>query len=206
MDYETTVGAAPADYTGDPTRSSDPAMIYFTSGTVGYPKMVLHTHASYPIGHIITGKYWLDLRAGRPALERRRQRLGQGGLEQPVRPLEPWARRCSCRTAAASSTPPETLELLGQYPITTFCAPPTVYRTLVLEDLKQYHFPHLRWCVGAGEPLNPEVIEVWQEATGLTIRDGYGQTETVLTGRQLPAAARSSPARWASPRPASMSP
>src|SRR5205823_6048141 len=64
LDYESIVAVAPAGYTGEPTRSSDPAMVYFTSGTVGYPKMVLHTHASYPIGHEITGKYWLDLTPG----------------------------------------------------------------------------------------------------------------------------------------------
>ena len=80
----------------------------------------------------------------------------------------------------------ETLELLARYPITTFCAPPTAYRLLVQEDLSQYTFPALRHCVGAGEPLNPEVIEAWQKATGLTIRDGYGQTETVLIYGNFP--------------------
>jgi len=70
--------------------------------------------------------------------------------------------------------------LLQKYPITTLCGAPTNYRMMILEDLSQYKFPTLRHCVGAGEPLNPEVIEVWKKAFGLTIRDGYGQTETVL--------------------------
>jgi acetyl-CoA synthetase/medium-chain acyl-CoA synthetase len=72
-----------------------------------------------------------------------------------------------------------TLSILQQYPITSLCGPPTVFRSLVLEDLSQYRLPTLRSCVAAGEPLNPEVIETWREATGLAIRDGYGQTESV---------------------------
>jgi len=75
--------------------------------------------------------------------------------------------------------PVKTLELLSKYPVTTMCEAPTIYRMLVLQDLSQFKFPTLRHCVGAGEPLNPEVIEIWKKATGLTIRDGYGQTETV---------------------------
>jgi len=80
----------------------------------------------------------------------------------------------------------ETLDLLTRYPITTFCAPPTAYRLMVQEDLKSYQFMALRECVGAGEPLNPEVIASWRESTGLTIRDGYGQTETVLLCGNFP--------------------
>ena len=96
------------------------------------------------------------------------------------------------------------LRLIGEHGITTFCAPPTVYRALVLLDLAAYRLVaaaplHL----GAGEPLNPEVIEAWREATGLTIYDGYGQTETVNLLRQLPLPGGRAPARWASPRPAS---
>jgi acetyl-CoA synthetase/medium-chain acyl-CoA synthetase len=80
----------------------------------------------------------------------------------------------------------ETLGLLERYQITSFCAPPTAYRLLVLEDLKAYDLSELRSCVGAGEPLNPEVIDAWRAGTGLTIRDGYGQTETVLLCGNLP--------------------
>jgi acetyl-CoA synthetase/medium-chain acyl-CoA synthetase len=185
LDYETIVGAAPADYTGEPTRAGDPAMVYFTSGTVGYPKMVLHTHASYPIGHIITGKYWLDL--GPTDLH---WNVADNGWAKAAWSslFGPWNMGAALfvQDSRGKFSAPETLELLARYPITTLCGPPTVYRTLVLEDLKQYRFPHLRWCVGAGEPLNPEVIEVWREATGLTIRDGYGQTETVLLVGNFP--------------------
>lgn len=185
LDYEATVGAAATDYSGEPTASTDPAMIYFTSGTVGYPKMVLHTHASYPIGHIITGKYWLDLREG----DLHWNAADNGWAKAAWSSLfGPWNQGAALfvQDSRGKFNAAETLQLLARYPITTFCAPPTVYRTLVLEDLKAYRFPHLRWCVGAGEPLNPEVIEVWQEATGLTIRDGYGQTESVLIVGNFP--------------------
>ena len=80
----------------------------------------------------------------------------------------------------------KSLDLLAHYPVTTLCGAPTVYRMLVLEDLSSYTFATLRHCVGAGEPLNPEVIETWKRATGITIRDGYGQTETVLVCGNFP--------------------
>src|SRR5947199_5195321 len=92
--------------------------------------------------------------------------------------------------ARGKFNPIETLEMLNKYPITTLCAPPTVYRMLVLDQPIAYMKAHppnaLRHCVGAGEPRNPEVIKVWQEATGMTIRDGYGQTETVLLCANFP--------------------
>jgi acetyl-CoA synthetase/medium-chain acyl-CoA synthetase len=82
--------------------------------------------------------------------------------------------------------PAKELELLARYRIATFCAPPTEYRMLVKEDLSKHHFPALRHCTGAGEPLNPEVIETWRERLGHTIHDGYGQTETILLAANLP--------------------
>src|SRR3989338_4602766 len=82
--------------------------------------------------------------------------------------------------------PATVLAMLAKYPVTTFCAPPTAYRLLVQEDLKKHQFPRLRHCVSAGEPLNPEVIEAWKQGTGLTIYDGYGQTETVILVGNFP--------------------
>lgn len=185
LDYAQIVSVAPDDYSGEPTRSSDPMLLYFTSGTVGYPKMVVHTHTSYPIGHIVTGKYWLDLTPDDLLWN-----MADNGWAKAAWSslFGPWGQGASIfvfdsRGKFSSS---DSLEMLARYPITTLCAPPTVYRSLVLEDLSKYSFPALRWCVSAGEPLNPEVISSWREATGLTIRDGYGQTETVLAVANFP--------------------
>src|ERR1043166_832596 len=82
--------------------------------------------------------------------------------------------------------PAAALRALAQYPIKSWCAPPTALRLIVREDLSAYRFPHLRHCTSAGEPLNPEVIETWKNATGLTIHEGYGQTETVVLIANIP--------------------
>lgn len=167
------------------TPSDDPCMLYFTSGTVGNPKMVLHTHASYPIGHRSTGKYWLDL--GPNDLHWNMSDTGWAKAAWSSL-FGPWNMGAALfvQDSRGKYSPRETLELLQNHPITTFCAAPTIYRLLVQEDLKAYTFPTLRSCTGAGEPLNPEVIEVWREATGHTIRDGYGQTESCILCANLP--------------------
>lgn len=185
ISYEAAVSAASDQRARQPTSSADPCMIYFTSGTVGYPKMVLHTHASYPIGHTITGKYWLDLQP-----DDLHWNMSETGWAKAAwsNLFGPWNMGAALFTydGRGKWSATETLDLLQRYPITTFCAPPTIYRMLVLEDLSSYEFPHLRHCTGAGEPLNPEVIDTWRAATGLTIRDGYGQTETVLLCGNFP--------------------
>jgi acetyl-CoA synthetase/medium-chain acyl-CoA synthetase len=164
-------------------------MVYFTSGTVGYPKMVLHTHASYPIGHTITGKYWLDLHQDDVLWN-----LSEMGWAKAAYSnlFGPWVMGAAMfiQDARGKFNAIETLEMLHKYPITTLCAPPTAYRMLVLDEpmayLKANPPMELRYCTGAGEPLNPEVIKIWQEVTGMTIRDGYGQTETVILCANFP--------------------
>jgi acetyl-CoA synthetase/medium-chain acyl-CoA synthetase len=184
-EYEELLARASPDCPHPHNLSNDPLMIYFTSGTTGYPKMVLHTHAWYPIGHIITGKFWLD---NRPT--DLHWTLSDTGWAQAAWTclFAPW------NTGAAlfiwdhrgKFDPEGTMRMLETYPITTFFAPPTAYRMLVLEDLKRYRPKALRHCVGAGEPVNPEVIEAWREGTGHHIWEGYGQTETVLCVATFP--------------------
>ncbi len=188
-DYHQIIGEASPDFTGPKTRSDDPCLVYFTSGTVGYPKMVLHTQASYPIGHTITGKYWLDLHDNDlfwNLSETGWAKFSWSNL------FGPWIQSACLfiQDTRGKFNAIETLEMLNKYPITTICAPPTAYRMMVLDEPIAYLKAHppkaLRYCVGAGEPLNPEVIKVWEETTGMTIRDGYGQTETVLLCGNFP--------------------
>ncbi|ADK85863.1 AMP-dependent synthetase and ligase [Desulfarculus baarsii DSM 2075] len=156
--------------------TADPLMLYFTSGTTGQPKMVRHSHA-YPMGHEVTARY--------------AQSLQPTDLHWTVSETG-WAKAAwgklfgqmivgaaiVQRKSLGRFNPENTLRALERYGVTTFCAPPTVYRMLIQQDLKAYDFT-LRHCMSAGEPMNPEVIKAWREGTGLDIYDFYGQTETV---------------------------
>ncbi len=183
--YEREVGAAAEDFDAIKTRSDDSALIYFTSGTTGQPKMVLHTHASYGIGHQVTGRYWLNLTA-----DDLYWNVSDTGWAKAAWSsfFGPW--HCGAclfvENLPGRFDPARVLQLLAEQPITTFCAAPTVYRMLIQQDMSDFRPRALRDCVAAGEPLNPEVISAWHRATGITIRDGYGQTETVLLCGNFP--------------------
>jgi len=164
-----------ADFTADgETRGEDPLLLYFTSGTTAKPKMVLHTHLSYPVGHLST-MYWIGLREGDV----------HWNISSPGWAKHAWSSFFAPWNAGATIfvfnyarfEAKRVLDMLVAHRVTTLCAPPTVWRMLIQENLREWR-PALREIVGAGEPLNPEVIERVRDAWGITIRDGYGQTET----------------------------
>jgi acyl-coenzyme A synthetase/AMP-(fatty) acid ligase len=183
--FDEMVAAQPGPLERTATRRDDPALVYFTSGTTGMPKMVLHTHASYGVGHQITGRFWLDLRPDDLHWNVSDTGWAKAAWSSLFGPLGCGASLFVHHTPGKFQ-PSDVLDCLARYPITTLCAAPTIYRFLVKRDLSKFRPAALRHCVGAGEPLNPEVINVWKGATGLTIRDGYGQTETVLLCGNFP--------------------
>ena len=156
------------------TRATDPLLLYFTSGTTSKPKLVLHTHQSYPVGHLST-MYWLGVRPGDVHLN-----ISAPGWAKHAWSclFGPWnAGACVFVYNYARFKPADLLKVLVEHSVTSMCAPPTVWRMMIQEDLSLWPV-RLRELVGAGEPLNPEVIEQVKKAWGLTIRDGFGQTET----------------------------
>lgn len=177
LTYERLLQGASDKFEVEQTHRDDACILYFTSGTTGMPKMTLHTHASYPYGHIVTGKYWHDLKPGDVDWT-----LTDTGWAKAAWGLlfSTWNCGATVFTHYTDSFNPErTLEMLEKYPINVFCAPPTAYRMFIQEDLKSYDLSSIRRFVSAGEPLNPEVISLWEKAFGLPIYEGYGQTETV---------------------------
>ncbi len=179
--------------TGDKATQNDNIMLlYFTSGTTGMPKMVRHNF-TYPLGHIITAKYW--------------QNVVEGGLHLTVADTG-WAKavwgKIYGQWLAGSAVfvydydkfvPRELLNVICKHGVTTFCAPPTIYRFFIKEDLTQYDLSKLKYCAIAGEPLNPEVYNQFLNATGIKLMEGYGQTELTVVLGTYP---------WMEPKPGSM--
>ncbi len=165
-----------------PTLATDPLLLYFTSGTTGRPKLVLHSHQSYPVGHLTT-MYWIGLQPG----DVHWNISSPGWAKHAYSSLfAPWNAGATVFVYNYARFDAKTvLDALCRYSVTTICAPPTVWRMLIQENLSQYPVK-LREAVSAGEPLNPEVIEQVRAAWGLTIRDGYGQTETTLLAGNPP--------------------
>ncbi|CAN7211263.1 AMP-binding protein [Phenylobacterium sp. LjRoot219] len=166
---------APAAFSPDgPTRADDPILLYFTSGTTAKPKLVMHSHASYGAGSLST-MYWLGLRPGDVHLN----------VSSPGWAKHAWSCFFAPWNAGAEVFIPNfgrfnartLLDAVAEHGVSSLCAPPTVWRMLIQEDLTQWATRLNNLC-GAGEPLNPEVIAAVQAAWGLTIRDGFGQTET----------------------------
>lgn len=156
------------------TQADDTLLLYFTSGTTSKPKLVEHTHQSYPVGHLAT-MYWIGLKEGDIHLN----------ISSPGWAKHAWSNFFAPWNAGATIfiyhytrfNPSNMLQTIVRCGVTTLCAPPTVWRMLVQEDLSAYQ-TNLRELIGAGEPLNPEIIERVKKVWNLTIRDGYGQTET----------------------------
>ncbi|HHV60184.1 MAG TPA: AMP-binding protein [Clostridiaceae bacterium] len=174
------------------TLNTDISLIYFTSGTTGMPKMVQHDF-SYPLGHILTAKYWQNVRDNGLHLT-----VADTGWAKAV-----WGKIYGQWLSGSAVfvydydkfVPKKFLEVISKHKITTFCAPPTVYRYLIKEDLSKYDLSSLTHCVIAGEPLNPEVYYQFLNATGLKLYEGYGQTELTCCIATYP---------WIEPKPGSM--
>jgi acetyl-CoA synthetase len=197
LDFNAGLASAPAAFerpTGpEATTRDDRFLLYFTSGTTGMPKMVEHDFA-YPLAHAITAAYWLRCR--------------DGGLHLTVSDTG-WAKsawgklygQMLCGSTVfvydygTKFKPRDLLDVIAKHRITSFCAPPTIFRYLIKEDLSKWDLSSLENCSVAGEPLNPEVYDQWLAGTGKKLMEGYGQTELVITAANFP---------WIEPKPGSM--
>jgi acetyl-CoA synthetase len=172
--------------------NSDTMLLYFTSGTTGMPKMVQHNFA-YPMGHIATAKYWHQVQD-----KGRHLTVADTGWAKAA-----WGKiygQWICGSAVFvydydRFVPTAVLDVITKHKVTTFCAPPTIYRFLIKEDLSKWDFSALKNCTVAGEPLEPEIYEQFRQGTGLKLRECYGQTELTVTVCTYP---------WMTPKPGSM--
>nr|WP_320021678.1 AMP-binding protein [uncultured Draconibacterium sp.] len=184
--------AEPFQRPAEPTKNDDPIIVSFTSGTTGDPKMVV-LDSVYPLAHIVTAKYWQNLHHNSLHLT-----IADTGWLKAV-----WGKLYGQWLVGASVfvydhekfTPSDILEVLSKYQVTSLCAPPTIFRFLIREDISKYDLSALEWCTIAGEALNPEVYNRFYDLTGIKLREGYGQSETTLSVFTSP---------WIEPKPGSM--
>ncbi len=178
LDFNTGVRNASDIFERRETRAADPMLMYFSSGTSGNPKMVLHD-SLYSLGHLMTAKHWHNVRPDGLHFT-----IADTGWGKAV-----WGKfygqwlmeACVLTYDFDRFHAGEILDLIGRYNVTTFCAPPTMYRLMMQEDLSAFNLSSLEYSTTAGEALNPDLFDFWQEHTGLTIFEGFGQTETPLT-------------------------
>lgn len=193
--YDYWRGLQEADAFERPERNAvtDDFLLYFTSGTTGEPKMVMHDF-SYPLAHILTAKYWHNVHEGSLHFT-----LADTGWGKAV-----WGKFYGQMISGGTVfiydyegqfKPADLLKIMQDYHITSFCAPPTIYRFLIREDISSYDLSSLEYCTTAGEALNPSVFDEWQQKTGIMIYESYGQTETTLVVGTYP---------WIKPKPGAM--
>jgi acetyl-CoA synthetase/medium-chain acyl-CoA synthetase len=179
VDFDEGLRRADPEFRAERTCADDPGIIFFTSATTGDPKMVLHTQASYGLGHRLTGGLWLDCKPDDVHWNISDLGWGKAAWSSFYGPWQMGACIFALDVSGRFDSV-VTLNTLARFPITTWCAPPTALRLIARQNLSRWSFPNLRHCVTAGEPLNPEILKLWKTATGLTLHEGYGQTETVV--------------------------
>ncbi|HIS41136.1 MAG TPA: AMP-binding protein [Candidatus Aphodovivens avistercoris] len=178
VDFNTGVRAASEDFARRETHALDPMLMYFSSGTSGNPKMVLHD-SEYAIAHLITAKHWHNVRPDGLHFT-----IADTGWGKAVwgKYYGQWLMEAAVLTYDFDRFhPSEILSLIGKYRVTTLCCPPTMYRMMMQENIDRYDLSSLEYSTTAGEALNPDLFAFWKEHTGLTIYEGFGQTETPLT-------------------------
>ena len=196
LDFDAAVAGAASHFekpTGEEmTRNDNVSLLYFTSGTTAYPKMVRHNFL-YPLGHIVTARYWQNVEDGGLHLT-----VSDTGWGKAVwgKIYGQWLAGCAVFVYDFDKfIPLDLLTVIAKHGVTTFCAPPTIYRYLIKEDLSQFDLSKLTYCAVAGEALNPEIYNQFLKLTGIKLREGYGQTECTLAMGTFP---------WMEPRPGSI--